>query len=136
MFKSLDIQKDREVVGLDGKHIGTAIICRPPTRIILSKDDPKAGERSKRQMRLDRAGIMAVPAARSSTCVTTHRTATFQPDSPGSGFAQQSACIGTSRARTPARSYRIANRDIPLAMAAAVKGSSRSTPPYKPPSAR
>ena len=23
MFKSLDIQKDMEVVGLDGKHVGT-----------------------------------------------------------------------------------------------------------------
>jgi hypothetical protein len=39
MFKSLEIQKDMEVVGLDGNHVGTV------DRIILSKDDPKAGGR-------------------------------------------------------------------------------------------
>jgi hypothetical protein len=26
MFKSLDIQKDMEVVGLDGNHVGTAYV--------------------------------------------------------------------------------------------------------------
>ena len=41
MFKSLDIQKDMEVVGLDCTvdHLET------PDSIILSTDDPKAGGR-------------------------------------------------------------------------------------------
>ena len=43
MFKSLDIQKDMEVVGLDGNHIGTVDHLEAADRIILSKDDPKAG---------------------------------------------------------------------------------------------
>ena len=43
MFKSLDIQKDMEVVGLDGKHVGTVDHLETADRIILSKDDPKAG---------------------------------------------------------------------------------------------
>jgi hypothetical protein len=45
MFKSLDIQKDMEVVGLDGKHVGTVDHLETADRIILSKDDPKAGGR-------------------------------------------------------------------------------------------
>jgi hypothetical protein len=45
MFKSLDIQKDMEVVGLDGKHVGTVDHLESADRIILSKDDPKAGGR-------------------------------------------------------------------------------------------
>jgi hypothetical protein len=45
MFKSLDIQKDMEVVGLDGKHVGTVDHLEAADRIILSKDDPKAGGR-------------------------------------------------------------------------------------------
>ena len=43
MFKSLDIQKDMEVVGLDGNHVGTVDHLEAADRIILSKDDPKAG---------------------------------------------------------------------------------------------
>jgi hypothetical protein len=43
MFKSLDIQKDMEVVGLDGKHVGIVDHLETADRIILSKDDPKAG---------------------------------------------------------------------------------------------
>jgi hypothetical protein len=45
MFKSLDIQKDMEVVGLDGDHVGTVDHLEAADRIILSKDDPKAGGR-------------------------------------------------------------------------------------------
>jgi hypothetical protein len=45
MFKSLDIQKDMEVVGLDGKHVGTVDHLETADRIILSKSDPKAGGR-------------------------------------------------------------------------------------------
>ena len=45
MFKSLDIQKDMEVVGLDGNHVGTVDHLEDADRIILSKDDPKAGGR-------------------------------------------------------------------------------------------
>jgi hypothetical protein len=30
MFKSLDIQKDMEVVGLDGKHVGIVATWRLP----------------------------------------------------------------------------------------------------------
>jgi Uncharacterized protein conserved in bacteria (DUF2171) len=42
MFKSLDIQKDMEVVG-DGNHVGIVDHLETADRIILSKDDPKAG---------------------------------------------------------------------------------------------
>jgi hypothetical protein len=45
MFKSLDIQKDMEVVGLDGKHVGIVDHVEIADRIILSKDDPKASGR-------------------------------------------------------------------------------------------
>src|SRR6478672_5048915 len=45
MFKSLDIQKDMEVVGLDGEHVGTVDHLETADRIILSKGDPKAGGR-------------------------------------------------------------------------------------------
>ena len=45
MFKSFDIQKDMEVVGLDGNHVGTVDHLEAADRIILSKDDPKAGGR-------------------------------------------------------------------------------------------
>ena len=45
MFKSLDIQKDMEVVGLDGNHVGTVDHLEAADRILLSKDDPKAGGR-------------------------------------------------------------------------------------------
>jgi hypothetical protein len=38
MFKSLDIQKDMDVVGLDGKHVGTVDHLETADRIILSKD--------------------------------------------------------------------------------------------------
>ena len=43
MFKSLDIQKHMEIVGSDGKHVGTVDHLEVADRIILSKDDPKAG---------------------------------------------------------------------------------------------
>jgi hypothetical protein len=36
MFKSLDIQKDMEVVGLDGKHVGTVDHLEAADRILLS----------------------------------------------------------------------------------------------------
>jgi hypothetical protein len=42
MFKSLDIQKGMEVVGLDSKHVGTVDHLETADRIVLSKDDPKA----------------------------------------------------------------------------------------------
>ena len=45
IFKSLDIQKDMEVVGLDGKHVGIVDHVETADRIILSKDDPKASGR-------------------------------------------------------------------------------------------
>ena len=35
MFKSLDIQKDMEVVGMDGKHVGTVDHLATADRIIL-----------------------------------------------------------------------------------------------------
>ena len=38
------VQKDMEVVGLDGKHVGTVDYLEDADRIIL-KDDPKAGGR-------------------------------------------------------------------------------------------
>jgi hypothetical protein len=43
MFKSLDIQEHMEVLGSDGKHVGTVDHVQDPERIMLSKDDPKAG---------------------------------------------------------------------------------------------
>jgi hypothetical protein len=43
MFKSLDIQKHMEVVGSDGKHVGTIDHLEGPERILLTRDDPKAG---------------------------------------------------------------------------------------------
>ncbi len=43
MFKSLDIQEHMEVVGSDGKHVGTVDHKEGMDRIILTKDDPKAG---------------------------------------------------------------------------------------------
>ena len=45
MFKSLDIQERMEVVGSDGKHVGTIDHKEGDDRIILTKDDPKAGGR-------------------------------------------------------------------------------------------
>ena len=47
MFKSLDIQDHMEVVGSDGKHVGTVehSVIEGSDRILLSKDDPKAGGR-------------------------------------------------------------------------------------------
>ena len=45
MFKSLDIQNGMEVVGVEGKHVGTVDHLETADRIILSKDDPKAGGR-------------------------------------------------------------------------------------------
>jgi hypothetical protein len=43
MFKSLDIQDHMEVVGSDGRHIGTVDHMEGADRIMLTKDDPKAG---------------------------------------------------------------------------------------------
>jgi hypothetical protein len=43
MFKTLDIQKDMEVVGSDGKHVGIIDHLEAADSIMLSKDDPKAG---------------------------------------------------------------------------------------------
>jgi hypothetical protein len=45
MFKSLDIQDHMEVVGSDGKHVGTVDHLESADRILLTKDDPKAGGR-------------------------------------------------------------------------------------------
>ena len=45
MFKSLDIQERMEVVGSDGRHVGTVDHKEGDDRIILTKDDPKAGGR-------------------------------------------------------------------------------------------
>jgi hypothetical protein len=45
MFKSLDIQEHMEVVGSDGKHVGIVDHKEGDDRIILTKDDPKAGGR-------------------------------------------------------------------------------------------
>jgi hypothetical protein len=42
MFKSLDIQERMEVVGSDGKHIGTVDHMEGAERILLAQDDPKA----------------------------------------------------------------------------------------------
>ena len=43
MFKSLDIQEHMEVVGSDGKHIGTVDHTEGGDRVMLTKDDSKAG---------------------------------------------------------------------------------------------
>src|ERR1700676_381032 len=43
MFKSLDVQDRMEVVGSDGEHVGTVDHKESADRIILTKDDPKAG---------------------------------------------------------------------------------------------
>jgi hypothetical protein len=43
MFKSLDIQEHMEVVGSDGKHVGTVDHKEGGDRLMLTKDDPKAG---------------------------------------------------------------------------------------------
>jgi hypothetical protein len=43
MFKSLDIQEHMEVVGSDGKHVGTVDHKEGGDRVMLTKDDPKAG---------------------------------------------------------------------------------------------
>jgi hypothetical protein len=45
MFKSLDVQDRMEVVGSDGKHVGTIDHKESADRIILAKDDPNAGGR-------------------------------------------------------------------------------------------
>ena len=45
MFKSLDIQDHMEVVGSDGKHVGTVDHKEGADCIILTKDDPKVGGR-------------------------------------------------------------------------------------------
>jgi hypothetical protein len=45
MFKSLEIQEHMEVVGSDGKHVGTVDHMEGADRIMLTKDDPKAGGR-------------------------------------------------------------------------------------------
>jgi hypothetical protein len=45
MFKSLDIHERMEVVGSDDKHVGTVDHKEGVDRIILTKDDPKAGGR-------------------------------------------------------------------------------------------
>src|SRR5262249_17332200 len=45
MFKTLDIQEHMEVVGSDDKHVGTVDHKEGHDRIILTKDDPKAGGR-------------------------------------------------------------------------------------------
>jgi hypothetical protein len=42
MFKMLDIQEHMEVLGSDGKHVG-AVDHKESDRIILTRDDPKAG---------------------------------------------------------------------------------------------
>ena len=45
MFKSLDIQEHMEVLGSDGKHVGTVDHKEGSESVILTKDDPKAGGR-------------------------------------------------------------------------------------------
>jgi hypothetical protein len=43
MFKSIDIQEHMEVVGSDGKHVGTVDHLEGPERILLTENDPKSG---------------------------------------------------------------------------------------------
>jgi hypothetical protein len=43
MFKSLDIQDHMEVIGSDGKHVGTVDHMQGSDQILLADDDPKAG---------------------------------------------------------------------------------------------
>jgi hypothetical protein len=45
MFKMLDIREGMEVVGSDNEHVGTVDHKEGHDRIILTKDDPKAGGR-------------------------------------------------------------------------------------------
>ena len=47
MFKSLDIQKDMEVVGLDGKHVGT-VDHLDYVRVGSSKPDALLADRMRR----------------------------------------------------------------------------------------
>jgi len=42
MFKSLDIQEHMEVLGSDGKHVGTVDHKEGGDGVILTKDDPTA----------------------------------------------------------------------------------------------
>jgi hypothetical protein len=46
MFRSLDVQEHMEVVGSDGKHVGTVDHKESADLIILRKDGPNAGGRS------------------------------------------------------------------------------------------
>jgi hypothetical protein len=43
MFKSLDIQERMEVVGSDGKRVGTVDHLEGPERILLAENDSKGG---------------------------------------------------------------------------------------------
>jgi hypothetical protein len=45
MFNSLDVQDQMEVVGSDGKHVGTVDHKESADLITLTKDDPNAGGR-------------------------------------------------------------------------------------------
>jgi hypothetical protein len=45
MFKNLDVQDHMEVVGSDGKHVGTVDHLQGKDQILLTKDDPAAGGR-------------------------------------------------------------------------------------------
>jgi hypothetical protein len=66
MFKSLDIQKDIKVVGLDGKHVGAVDHLETADRIILSKDDEG---RRPASSHLDRLGRLRGPEGPSQQAV-------------------------------------------------------------------
>jgi hypothetical protein len=65
MFKSLDIQKDMEVVGLDGNHVGTVDHLEAADRIILSKAESRRAAAS----HLDRLGRLCGPEGPSQKVV-------------------------------------------------------------------
>ena len=66
MFKSLDIQKDMEVVGLDGNHVGTVDIGgRRPHHIEQGRSESRRAAAS----HLDRLGRLCGPEGPSQKVV-------------------------------------------------------------------
>ena len=67
MFKSLDIQKDMEVVGLDGKHVGTVdhLESRRPHHIEQGRSESRRPASS----HLDRLGRLRGPEGPSQQVV-------------------------------------------------------------------
>ncbi len=67
MFKSLDIQKDMEVVGLDGKHVGTVDHLETADRINIEQGRCESGRPA--TPHLDRLGRLRGPEGPSQQAV-------------------------------------------------------------------